>query len=73
MNNFTFYVDNNCNRCKKVQQFITENNLSINTINIDEEDYDLPFPIMIIPALVDGEKLLAYGPDITPYLSKLIR
>jgi len=70
MNNFTLYVDNNCCRCKKIQQFITENNINVNNVNIDEEDYDLPFPLMIIPALVNNKKLLAYGPDIIPYLQK---
>jgi len=68
MDNYTLYVDNNCSSCKKIQLFISENNIIVNTVNIDEESYDLPFAIMIIPALVKDNKLLAYGPDITPLL-----
>ena len=71
MNNYTLYVDNNCSSCKKIQHFIHENNIPVNTVNIDEENYDLPFSIIIIPALVKGKKLLAYGPDITPHLEKI--
>jgi len=71
MNNYTLYVDNNCSSCKKIQQYINENNIPVNTVNIDEENYDLPFTIMIIPALVKENKLLAYGPDITAILDHI--
>ena len=70
MNNYTLYVDNNCSSCKKIQQYISENNIPVKTVNIDEENYDLPFTIMIIPALVKENKLLAYGPDITAILDR---
>jgi len=70
MNNYTLYIDNNCGSCKKIQEFIKVNNIPVKTVNIDEESYDLPFSIMIIPALVSVSKLIAYGPDIIPILSK---
>jgi len=70
MNNYTLYVDNNCSSCKKIQQYISENNILVKTVNIDNENYDLPFTIMIIPALVKENKLLAYGPDITALLDR---
>lgn len=71
MNNYTLYVDDSCSSCKKIRQYINENNIPINTINIDQDSYDLPFAIMIIPALVKENKLLAYGPDITPILERI--
>tara|TARA_B100000809_G_scaffold259526_1_gene304720 strand:- start:5979 stop:6200 length:222 start_codon:yes stop_codon:yes gene_type:complete len=71
MNNYTLYVDNNCSSCKKIQQYISENNILVKTVNIDNENYDLPFTIMIIPALVKENKLLAYGPDITSILDQV--
>lgn len=73
MNNYTLYVDNNCSSCKKIQQYILENNMSVATVNIDEENYDLPFSIMIIPALVKDKKLLAYGPDINSILDRAFK
>ncbi|MGB0888468.1 MAG: hypothetical protein ACPGSL_10115 [Vicingaceae bacterium] len=71
MDNYTLFVDTNCTSCKKIQLFINEHNINVNTINIDEEDYELSFSLMIIPALVRNNKLLAYGPDITPILEKI--
>lgn len=71
MDNYTLFVDTNCTSCKKIQLFINEHNINVNTINIDEEDYELSFSLMIIPALVSNNKLLAYGPDITPFLEKI--
>jgi len=68
MDNYTLYVDNNCSSCKKIQQYISENNIPIKTVNIDEGSYELPFTIMIIPALVKENKLIAYGPDISAVL-----
>ena len=73
MNNYTLYVDNNCSSCKKIQRYINENNIPVNTVNIDEETYELPFAIMIIPALVKENKLIAYGPDITAILERVHR
>lgn len=70
MNNYELYLDSNCSSCKRILLYISENNISVKTVNIDNEDYDLPFPLMIIPALIKSKKLLAYGPDIIPYLKK---
>ena len=70
MNNYTLYVDNNCSSCKKIREYINDNNIPIKTVNIDEETYDLPFSIIIIPALVHKSKLIAYGTDIAAILDR---
>lgn len=70
MENYALFVDNNCSSCKNIQRFIIEHKISVNTININEENYNLPFVITITPALVKDNKLLAYGSDITNFLRK---
>ena len=61
---YKLYVGNNCKSCDKIEFFLNQHHINIITINIDEEDYQLPFSLVIIPALVKNEKLIAYGPDI---------
>jgi glutaredoxin len=68
MENYTLFVDNSCSSCKKIQQYINVNNIPVKTINIDNETYDLPFVIMVVPALVNQKKLIAYGTDILTHL-----
>jgi hypothetical protein len=68
--NYVLYVGNNCSSCNNLTRFIKENNINIFSINIDEEDYNLSFSLMIIPALVKDEKLIGYGPDIMKHLER---
>jgi len=65
---YRLYVGDNCCSCNNIEQFLNKNNITIPIINIDKEEYDLPFSLMIIPALVKNEKLIGYGPDIMKYL-----
>ncbi len=67
---YALYVGNDCFSCNKIEQFIKENNVNVSTINIDEEEYNLPFSLMIIPALVKNKKLIAYGPDIIKHIEE---
>lgn len=68
---YTLFVGNNCCSCNKITQYISKNNIDIPAVNIDDEDYSLPFSLMIIPALVLDKKLIAYGPDIFSHIEKL--
>lgn len=67
---FTLYIANYCPGCVKVKDFITANNVTCKIINLDETPVETPIPIMIFPALVKGNKLIAYGSDITPYFKR---
>ena len=67
---YILFVGNNCCSCNKIAQFIKENNINISSINIDQENHLLPFSLIIIPALVLDDKLIAYGSDILKHLDK---
>jgi glutaredoxin len=67
---YTLYVGNNCCSCNNIHQFLKENNINISTINIDEQEYHLPFSLLVIPALIKNKELIAYGPDILKYFQK---
>ena len=70
IDNYILYVGNNCSSCNKIENFITEHNIPIKVVNIDEEEVSLPFSLMIVPALVKDDKLIGYGPDILKRLEK---
>ena len=68
INNYTLYVGNTCSCCDKVEDYIKQYNLDIKVVNIDNEDCHLPFQLIIVPALLNGDELVAYGPDILKHL-----
>ncbi|HCQ30231.1 MAG TPA: hypothetical protein DIU39_08100 [Flavobacteriales bacterium] len=64
-NEYCIYIRNNCISCQRVAQYIAQNNIRIKLINIDLEDnFSLPINLMIFPALLLGNKIIAYGDDI---------
>ena len=67
---YTLYIGNNCCSCKNVKQYINKHKLKISIINVEDKEYQLPFSLMIIPALVKSEKLIAYGADIIKHLKR---
>ena len=69
-NRYTLYVGNNCCSCKNVKHYINKNKLKISIVNIEDKEYHLPFSLMIIPALVKSEKIIAYGADIIKHLKR---
>jgi predicted thioredoxin/glutaredoxin len=70
-NSYQLYIGNNCCSCEKIIDYMKEKNISTSVTNIDTDDYDLPFSLMIIPALVKDEKLIAYGPDIKKHVDTI--
>lgn len=63
-NQYTLYVGNNCSSCNNIKQYLKDKHINIHSINIDTDKYQLPFSLMITPALVLNEKIVAYGADI---------
>lgn len=64
---YQLYVGNDCNCCERVIASVQEKSVPVKIINIDNDDYDLSFSLMIIPALVKEDKLIGYGADIQHY------
>ena len=60
-NKYKLFVSNQCQSCNNVVSRLKENNIKISTVNIDYDNYTLPFKLMVIPALVKENKLISYG------------
>lgn len=60
---YQLYISSTCKSCDNVLHKLEEHKIDVSTINVDTEKYQLPFKIMIIPALVKDEKLISYGCD----------
>ncbi|PCJ27834.1 MAG: hypothetical protein COA97_02545 [Flavobacteriales bacterium] len=60
---YQLFVSNKCSCCDKIVDYLKRKKISISTINIDKEDYTLPFSLMIFPALVKEKKVVSYGCD----------
>lgn len=58
---YQLYISTNCHSCNKVLLKLRENKMAVSIINIDTDNYHLPFKIMVIPALVKEKKLMGYG------------
>lgn len=67
---YTVYTANYCPTCTKVVDFIEKNKFACEVVNTDEQDVDPPIPIMIFPALLEGNRLIAYGSDINDFMVK---
>lgn len=72
MSDYILFIVSYCPSCNQVEKLIATNRLRCKIVNVDEEQEKLPFPIMIYPALIKGDKLMAYGNDIGSYLEKTI-
>jgi arsenate reductase-like glutaredoxin family protein len=61
INSYHLFVSNKCSCCDKILDYLKNEDISIKTTNIDEEEYHLPFSLMILPALMKETKLIGYG------------
>lgn len=62
-NKYQLFVSNKCCCCDKILSHLKKENITITTINIDNEAVNLPFSLTILPALVKEKKLISYGFD----------
>lgn len=70
ISDYQLYVSNNCDGCHKVMAELQKENIEVRTVNIDQEEFNLPFSPIILPALVRKNKLVGYGVnDIIKVLS----
>ena len=69
LSQYQLFVRTKCSCCDKILNHLDSKKIAIPTINIDNENYSLPFKLMILPALVKEKKLIGYGcDDIITYL-----
>lgn len=67
---FRLYISNDCPACDRVMEFVTQNNIDHELINISDPGKNPVEGVMIYPALLNGDKLLAYGDDIIRCLER---
>ncbi|PKP46672.1 MAG: hypothetical protein CVT95_06695 [Bacteroidetes bacterium HGW-Bacteroidetes-12] len=65
---YTLFIGNNCSGCKQILDKLNKLDINVEIINIYEEKPNLPFALMIVPALVKNNRLIGYGIDIVKYL-----
>lgn len=65
---YTLFIGNNCSGCKQILDKLKKLDVNVVIINIYEEKLNLPFTLMIVPALVKNDRLIGYGIDIVKYL-----
>ncbi len=72
LSSYQLFISSACNCCDKVIHQLKHDKLDITTVNIDKDTYQLPFSVMMLPALIKEEKLIAYGAnDILKHLKEL--
>ena len=65
---YSLYINPYCFACEDIMAYIDSNDLNVNIIDISKTSINSKLPIVVFPALVLNEKLLAYGSDIIKYL-----
>lgn len=65
---YVVYIGEGCHDCHLVQEFIRENSLSVEIIDVDTAVNKPDFDIFVRPALLRNETLVAYGLDVIDHL-----
>ena len=68
LSKYTLYVNNHCPQCGVVSDYLKRNSIACPIVNVDEPGAEPPITLMVFPALMNDQKLLAYGEDILRYL-----
>ncbi|MDR9399557.1 MAG: glutaredoxin domain-containing protein [Salibacter sp.] len=68
---YQLFVGKDCHDCQKVIDYIEENNLNVEIIDLDEDNATQPpVDIFVRPALFVGNELKAYGVDIIAFIKQ---
>ena len=60
---YQLFISSKCSCCDAILALLKDENITLPIINVDKEEYTLPFSIVMFPALTLGENLLSYGCD----------
>lgn len=62
--NYTLYVNDDCPSCDKMVRFLESIHLNFRVINLSHGGDAPTGHVLIVPALFEDKRLVAYGPDI---------
>ena len=65
---YIVYIGEGCHDCHLVQEFISENSLDVEIIDVDKAEVKPSFDIFVRPALMRNDTLVAYGLDVIDHL-----
>jgi hypothetical protein len=60
---YQLFIRTKCSCCDDIVSNLKVEEIEIQIINIDYENYNLPFKLAIFPALVIKNKIVGYGCD----------
>lgn len=69
--NYIVYICNHCTGCAKVIEYMKSEDINCRVVNVDTDNEAPPIDLMIFPALLSNDKLMAYGEDIMGYLKNI--
>lgn len=67
---YKLYIIDDCRSCGRILDLLRRLGVAFLPINLSDPDAARPDFLMVVPALLENEKLVAYGPDIPDYLSR---
>ena len=68
---YTLYISNDCPACDRVMDYVNQNNIQHNLVNVQDPGKDPVEGVLIYPALFHNDALQAYGDDIIAWLQNL--
>ncbi|MEM6270772.1 MAG: glutaredoxin domain-containing protein [Bacteroidota bacterium] len=61
---YTLFISDGCESCDKVAHHLREKRIAFRVVDLSDPEVETPEGLLIVPALFQGGRLLAYGPDI---------
>ena len=58
---YQLFIRSKCSCCNEILKYVKSEKNDILVTNVDEQEYNLPFSLVIFPALILNEKLVSYG------------
>lgn len=67
---YKLYISDHCKSCEDAVSFVRSIDLTCAEINLHDSNDSPPVQLIVVPALFENERLVAYGSDIREYLLK---
>lgn len=69
---YKLHISNDCPACGRVLEYIMENDIQHELVNVSDPDKNPVEGVLIYPALFTNNNLQAYGDDIITWLRKAV-